>query len=609
MEPVPLAAVTLVFRSKPKLTELAHVVSAVSVFLDTSVELPLDVACKFGSIVLLDRIWDYNETCNSIFTEETGPSWTFWNFFRTDIHYRQYQFTKVMMEAVRLQDVEIVRWLASKFPETTVVMSVVDRAASSGSLEILQVFYDQNTEDPGLDVQWEGNLLAAGARSRSTEVMEWLHAHFPFDPTQQSTALEAAVCSGSIAVAEWLLAHGATWTRNLPTLRSAHFVAEDSGSVEMLKWLDEHGQLEGLRGLVIKAAGSGFADAVRWLLDRERQEAVQKQEAEIRFAIHSAASNGHLSLAKYLLSRAFLPGDDESRATQRAQDQQLLQLFTIDHGFWGTTMVSSQTMLEASKKGFLDVVQWLYMEFGEDPDIDLFSHQLTDSLAMDGAATYGDLSVLQYLHEVQLALKSKKRKRDGILVPSIPECSVKAMDGAAANGHLAVVQWLHCNQSEGCTVRAMNDAASNGHLEVVEWLFTNRSEGCTTFAMDTAAENGHLEVVKYLHNKNVMGSKNVMDSAAGSGNLELVKWLHCNITEGCTTTAMDTAAANGHLHVIKWLHNNRTEGCSENATNFAAQGGHIRVLQWLYSHWPTVCTSEALKSALHLLSQYLARYG
>eukprot|EP00644_Phytophthora_capsici_P009931 jgi/Phyca11/119848/e_gw1.39.148.1 len=407
MEPVPLAAVTLVFRSKPKLTGLAHVVSAVSVFLDTSVELPLDVACKFGSIVLLDRIWDYNETCNSIFTEETNPSWTFWNFFRTDIHYRQYQFTKVMMEAVRLQDVEIVRWLASTFPETTVVMSVVDRAASSGSLEILQVFYDQNTEDPGLDVQWEGNLLAAGARN--------------------------------------------------------------SGSVEMLKWLDEHGQLDGLRGLVIKAAGSGFADAV--------------------------------------------------------------------------------------------------------------------------------------------PLKSKKRKRDGILVPSIPECSVKAMDGAAANGHLAVVQWLHCNQSEGCTVRAMNDAARNGHLEVVEWLFTNRSEGCTTFAMDTAAENGHLEVVKYLHNKNVMGSKNVMDSAAGSGNLELVKWLHCNITEGCTTTAMDTAAANGHLHVIKWLHNNRTEGCSENATNFAAQGGHIRVLQWLYSHWPTVCTSEALKSALHLLSQYLARYG
>ncbi|KAK1941013.1 putative ankyrin repeat protein [Phytophthora citrophthora] len=530
MEPVPLVAVTLVFQSRSEFAELRHVVSAVSLFLDASVELSLDVACKFGSLALLDRIWNYNEVYSLNFTEENGPSWTLWDFLRTDPLYRQNQFRKAMIEAVWNNDVAIVPWLASKFPGATVEMGVVDRAASSGSLEMLQVLYDQNTEDLGLNVQWEGNFLAAGARSRSIEVMEWLHAHVPSDPAQQSTALEAAVCSGSIAIAKWMLAHGATWTRNLPTLRSAHFVAENSGSIEMLQWLDEQGQLDGLRGLVIKAAGSGFADTVRWLLDRGVKNSEEEAEfrVETRFAIHSAASNGYLSLAKYLQSRAFIPVDSESRTSQRVQDQQRLQAFAIDFGFWDTAMISSQTMLKASKKGYLDVVQWLYTEFGDDPDIDLFSRGLTDSLAMDSAASNGHLSVLQYVHEVQLAMKSKKRKRDDTQGRTIPECSIKAMDGAARNGHLPVVQWLHNNRSEGCSVEAMNGAASNGHLEVVEWLFTNRSEGCTTFAMDSAAENGHLDVVKYLHSKNIMGSKNVMNCAADSGHLELVKWLHYN---------------------------------------------------------------------------------
>jgi len=36
------------------------------------------------------------------------------------------------------------------------------------------------------------------------------------------------------------------------------------------------------------------------------------------------------------------------------------------------------------------------------------------------------------------------------------------MDGAARFGHLHVVEWLHDNRSEGCTKDAMDGAASYG---------------------------------------------------------------------------------------------------------------------------------------------------
>lgn len=52
-----LLVAVLLFRSKTKFTDLPHVVTAVSLFLDTSVEQTLDTACQFGSVYLLDRIW------------------------------------------------------------------------------------------------------------------------------------------------------------------------------------------------------------------------------------------------------------------------------------------------------------------------------------------------------------------------------------------------------------------------------------------------------------------------------------------------------------------------------------------------------------------------
>lgn len=58
-------------------------------------------------------------------------------------------------------------------------------------------------------------------------------------------------------------------------------------------------------------------------------------------------------------------------------------------------------MAMAARNGFLDVVQWLYLEYDSDPDVDLFDYgakrkQQTsiDTVAMDAAAFNEHLEVL-----------------------------------------------------------------------------------------------------------------------------------------------------------------------------------------------------------------------
>ncbi|KAI8923768.1 hypothetical protein BC831DRAFT_469530 [Entophlyctis helioformis] len=60
------------------------------------------------------------------------------------------------------------------------------------------------------------------------------------------------------------------------------------------------------------------------------------------------------------------------------------------------------------------------------------------------------------------------------------------MDGAAHFGRLHIVQWLHANRTEGCTTRALDWAAEKGHLHVIQWLLANRTEGFTADAIINA---------------------------------------------------------------------------------------------------------------------------
>ncbi|OWY98958.1 LOW QUALITY PROTEIN: hypothetical protein PHMEG_00030136, partial [Phytophthora megakarya] len=115
-QPVLLLAVTLLFRSRSEFDALPHVISSVSVFLDSSVDLPLDNACSLGSIRLLDRIWTSSEGIDL-----KKSCWTLRKYIRTDKYYRQHLFRSTLIMAVK--DFAMIKWFCQKFSDCSKTLS------------------------------------------------------------------------------------------------------------------------------------------------------------------------------------------------------------------------------------------------------------------------------------------------------------------------------------------------------------------------------------------------------------------------------------------------------------------------------------------------------
>ncbi|GMF22467.1 unnamed protein product [Phytophthora lilii] len=301
---------------------------------------------------------------------------------------------------------------------------------------------------------------------------------------------------------------------------------------------------------------------LKWLLENKLIEAGRVME--------KAAEGGWLEFAKYL---EILNGFDMPKGN------------SAERKSWTS---SGCTMSSAVSCGSLDTVRWLFETFRY--EVALFGG---DPRIIDTAASM----CVKYLHELATMITEqnqiKKRKRGESKSWRCPSCTTSAMDQAATYYHIDVVQWLHENRKEGCTAAAIDGAAANGHFGMVKWLFKHRTEGCTTKAMDMAAQNGHLDVVRWLHYHVRDGcTTEAMDSAACAGHLRGCQWLHTHRSEGCSTKAMDEAARTGDLEMIKWLHYNRSEGCSTDAMDNAAACGKLEVVKWLHRNRSEGCTSR-----------------
>ncbi|KAF4139224.1 Ankyrin repeats domain-containing protein [Phytophthora infestans] len=606
----PLQIVKLVFYAKTRLTNISHVVDTVSLYLDSSVELPLHKACKFNSLNLLNRI--FNSTSNN----NARCNWSIRVLLQQEPHYRQHEFTKSMLEAVRLQNLDMMKWLCINLPGQIVTSDVVEVAAAMGSFPILQFFLDNDNTglgglppatkpNVGFRVEWGGRILSAAISSHRSDIMWWLKGQLGNIQHDWHHVLSTAIANGDVLMAKWLMRKkNSFWSGRSQRLRTAQ-EAITHGRLDILKWLDSKHQLNGMTGWVVAAAQCGQLAIVRWLLDNgvgiDGEDFTGLGE-EASLAVHIAAVDGHLKVAKYLCARTQTPTTTVECARQREEQfNQLRQLASLDMDEVAA-IVSCMTLAIVAGKGNLRVVQWLCDEYGEAQEVNLFVDATgeTVSAAMDNAARNGHLEVLQYLHNWQSSVKTSlaKRKREEVTSWPSPICSKAAMNGAAANGHLEVIQWLHCNRSEGCSVLAIDAAAGGGHLEVVKWLIEHRKEGYSTAAMDGAARNGHLEMVQWLNANTDAGcTTKAMDQAATKGHINVVKWLHETRKEGCTAAAMDGAAANGYLDVVKYLHRNRTEGCTAAAMDNAAHGGYLRVVEWLHCQREEGCTSAAIDNA------------
>ncbi|KAK1942832.1 hypothetical protein P3T76_005469 [Phytophthora citrophthora] len=219
----PLLSVTLVFRSKPEFDAISHVVSAVSTYVDSSVEQPLHKACKFGSVTLLNRIWS-----TTVDLEPGG--WGIWsvrNLLRTYKLYGKFQFTLCLLEAAKINNVDIARWVFERFP-FGVRRIVICEAAKAGALEKLQFFrangavihneeeeFDVNGEWDEEKEDWErgrymrfGGLDAAqAALAGHVDVVKWLYSTYKKTEEMRNDycSMNAAFSVGNVELAQWIV--------------------------------------------------------------------------------------------------------------------------------------------------------------------------------------------------------------------------------------------------------------------------------------------------------------------------------------------------------------------------------------------------------------------
>ncbi|OQR98130.1 hypothetical protein THRCLA_06783 [Thraustotheca clavata] len=303
--------------------------------------------------------------------------------------------------------------------------------------------------------------------------------------------------------------------------------------------------------------------------------------------------------------------------------------------------------------------------------------------AMDLAAMNGYLDIVIWLHNLENG----------------PGCTIKAMDGAATYGHLQVVEFLNENRSEGCTFTALKMGASNGYSKVVEYLLTHLpkqhiDEGFTFFGYygilthQAVEEKDYIGVIQslqshslsvsdiheniiyaavkenpleYISRYNIYGitkkifdeviesgdqvaircaveaifqendkpislihdevvldpwtpidtefalrspwaqsswkHSRAMDIAAALGNMEAIQLLHQTGIQCCSVAAISMASLIGRIDIVEWLYSNRNEGWSDTAMTFAATNGHLDMVKWLHGVAGLNCTEDGLASA------------
>ncbi|KAL4129667.1 hypothetical protein PRIC2_005674 [Phytophthora ramorum] len=331
-----LLVVTLLFRSKPEFSALSHVIDAVSLYVDASVQLPLAKACKFGSLTLLNRIWD----CKLDLEAKANASWSIRGLLRSEPWYQSFQANASLVEAVKRRDLDIVRWIFAHFPEFWVLEDAVEEAAAAGDMEILRYFLEKDINSAGSEVPddasepyhvicWGSRDMARAAAAGHADVVAWLQTTEEQDQRDGVATMKAAVTSGDIQFVELVQ----RITRIPPPQCTVG--AASRGHLQLLQWLDDQFCMD--TGTLLKAAENGHLNVVRWLIEQDwsNEDLEREDEAdqwydwdrrnsdishpthatsvggEASLAIHAAAVNGHLEVAKYLHARVDRPLDEE----------------------------------------------------------------------------------------------------------------------------------------------------------------------------------------------------------------------------------------------------------------------------------------------------------
>ncbi|TYZ58061.1 hypothetical protein PybrP1_001292 [[Pythium] brassicae (nom. inval.)] len=458
-----------------------------------------------------------------------------------------------MATAAELGNLRLLQWLTTRHPRAVWLPQVMDAAASTGQLAVLEWLQSDPRSRFGPS-GWAFTLAAAGGHLESVRWLIERHPTFHVVPFQVVEAakkgyaeltrylfeqprlglsakdgVKHAAAHGDLELVQWFVARSAESLDD-----SAIVDAASGGHLEVIQWLHAH-LPHGYTGWAMpNAARGGHLDVLQWLF-------ANRADSGAGYAMNSAASAGQLHVVQWLHAN-------------------------------GTEGCTTAAMDGAAEGGHLETVKWLHENRSEG----------CTPLAMDGAAANGHLAVLKWLH----AVRGER-------------CSDGAISSAAENGHLDVIKWLVDEHGISDMMNLIMDsidplasAVEHGHLDVAKWVyergFDSSEEACVTFA----AERGHLDIVKWLH-------ETFPDA--------LMSYHEIRVDAGRSDLAMTRAAVHGHFDVVLYLYA-RCGGSGIARSVFNSRMmcvQHIELVQWLFENAPEVLNLDTLRSEANYMPAFL----
>jgi hypothetical protein len=368
-------------------------------------------------------------------------------------------------------------------------------------------------------------VLKGAAEAASVPKLQWLH-------TKRSCPLPADICE----------------------------YAALSGSVNLLRWLKDHGGV-----LTARACKSAAAGAHVPLLQYLRSVGCEWDET----TCSAAAEHGHLSTLQWLRQQGCAWDSERITGDAALSGNHAMLLYLRQQG----CVYDEGTMANAAVGGHLHLCQFLAANgcpWG--------------NLTAQCAAFGGHFSTLRWLHE------------------NGSPWDARVCRAAADFGTLQMLQYL---KQQGCAFDAMTmmSASYEGHTDICQYL---RSEQCPwdTDACMAAAAAGHADTLRWLHEQGCPWDVHaVRVAAAGGGHLTLLEFMQqiepaasaVQLTELLQRTGRrcQFAKAAGcrtydHLAVLKWL---RQQGAEWPAA-----------LRYRGTAWGALCCSGLeMRAAQHLL--------
>lgn len=227
------------------------------------------------------------------------------------------------------------------------------------------------------------------------------------------------------------------------------------------------------------------------------------------------------------------------------------------------TNKSKNTMYLSLRNGSFNVSTWLFKNIPKSH----VEHMINETVYR------GDLNMIKWLHDHEHETTTQI-------------CTTEAMDLAAEYGHLHVLNWLHVYRTEGCTTNAMDIAAKKGYIQVLDWLHTHRYEGCTKNALIMAIEEEHTCVVDWfiINKPDQFPLFVIMNEIIMHGNLKLFKYFFNKYPGAFPENYMHFAIMHNQLDIVKWCFQSNIVFDLTTCMDIACRYGYTHITIWLYSN-------------------------